>query len=124
MNAGLALQVALVSAVQRIADLTGVFDGPPPRAQYPYAVVDASTMFDWGHKSAEGREVAVAVTLWDDQPSRLHELSDAVEAAIDEVTTVSDWSLVNFRFQRKRVVRDVAGPWAAALDYRARLLKS
>lgn len=123
MNAGLALQVALVAEIERVAGLTGVFDGPPLRAAYPYVVVDASTMFDWGHKSAEGREIAVAVTLWDDQPSRLHELSDAVEAAVNEVNNVSEWSLVNLRFQRKRVVREVAGPWAARLDYRARLLK-
>lgn len=123
MNAGLALQVALVAEIERVSGLTGVFDGPPLRAAYPYVVVDASTMFDWGHKSAEGREIAVALTLWDDQPSRLHELSDAVEAALNEVDNVSGWSLVNLRFQRKRVVREVAGPWAAALDFRARLLK-
>ena len=38
---------------------------------------------DWSHKSGEGREVLVAITLWDDQPVRLHELADAVEAAVE-----------------------------------------
>lgn len=124
MSPGLALQEALVALMEQVAGLNGVFDGPPPRAAYPYVVVDASTEFDWGHKSAEGREIAVAVTLWDDQPSRLHALSEAVHGAVDGVTTVPGWSLVNFRFQRTRVIRSVAGPWAMASDYRARLLKN
>ena len=32
--------------------------------------LDATTETDWGHKSAAGREVLVAITVWDDEPVR------------------------------------------------------
>ncbi|HVL29321.1 MAG TPA: hypothetical protein VM326_01220 [Sphingomicrobium sp.] len=32
------------------------------------------------------------------------------------------WQLASIAFLRRRIVRDVAGPWAAAMDFRARLL--
>jgi hypothetical protein len=34
------------------------------------------------------------------------------------------WELVNLQLVRRRVVRDVTGPWAAAIDFRARMLAS
>jgi hypothetical protein len=109
-------------ALNGIGDLTGVFDGPPARAAYPYAAIDATTETDWGHKSAAGREVLVAITLWDDEPVRLHSLADAAELAVSSVTDPAGWELVNLLLVRRRVVRDVAGPWAAAIDFRARML--
>ncbi len=122
MSAGGALQVALAAGLDAISELTGVYDGPPARAPFPYAAIDAGTETDWGHKSGEGREVLVAVTLWDDQPARLHSLADAVEAAVLGAGDVEGWDLVSLRLIRRRIVRDVAGPWAAAVDFRARLL--
>lgn len=107
-----------------IKELTGVYDGPPARAPFPYAVVDAGTELDWGHKSGAGREVLVAITLWDDQPSRLQHLADKAETALGGLKGVEAWQLVSFRFAKRRFVRDVSGPWAAALDYRARLLSN
>ncbi len=100
-----------------------MFDGPPARAAFPYAAIDAGTESDWSHKSGDGREVLVAVTLWDEQPARLHALADAVEAAVRGARARSTgWQLVTLRLVRRRMVRDVAGPWAAAIDFRARLL--
>lgn len=122
MSAGAALQTAIASALNAVAGLTGVFDGPPARAAYPYAAIDATTEIDWGHKSAVGREVMVAVTVWDDQPVRLHQLADAVETGVYSVVDPDQWELVNLQLIRRRVVRDVAGPWAAAIDFRARML--
>ena len=122
MSAGGALQSGIASALGGIGDVTGVFDGPPARAAYPYVALDATTETDWSHKSGDGREVMVAVTVWDDQPVRLHALADAVEAAIETLGAVSGWQLVTMRLVRRRVVRDVAGPWAAAVDFRARML--
>jgi len=66
----------------------------------------------------------VAITLWDDQPARLHELADSVEAAVDSLPPIAGWQLVNMQLVRRRVVRDVAGPWAAAVNFRARVLVS
>jgi hypothetical protein len=53
---------------------------------------------------------------------RLHELADAAEAAVSALGGVAGWQIASLRLLRRRVVRDVAGPWAAALDFRARLL--
>lgn len=122
MSAGGALQTAIAAALGGLDALTGVFDGPPARASFPYAALDATTETDWGHKSGAGREVLVAITLWDDQPVRLHEIADSVEAAMQALPAISGWQLVTMRLMRRRVLRDVAGPWAAAIDFRARML--
>ena len=122
MSAGGALQTAIATALTGVAELTGVFDGPPARAAYPYAAIDATTETDWGHKSGAGREVLVAITLWDDQPVRLHGLADAVEEKVKALSDADGWELVNLQLVRRRVLRDVAGPWAAAIDFRARML--
>jgi hypothetical protein len=122
VSAGGALQSAIAAALANVQDLTGVFDGPPARAAYPYAALDATTETDWSHKSGDGREVLVAITLWDDQPVRLHQLADEVEAEVQRLSGIFGWELVTMRLLRRRVVRDVAGPWAAAIDFRARML--
>jgi hypothetical protein len=124
MSAGGALQAAMASVLAAEPRLTGVYDGPPARAAFPYAVIDAGSESDWSHKSGSGREVLVAVTLWDEEPARLAEISDRVEALAAEPGTVSGWRLVTMRMLRRRTVRDVAGPWAVAIDFRARLLSA
>ena len=122
MSAGGALQTAIAAALSGVDGLIGVFDGPPARASYPYAALDATTESDWGHKSGDGREVLVAITVWDDEPVRLHELADQVESQLAGLPAVDGWQLVTMRLVRRRVIRDVAGPWAAAIDFRARML--
>jgi hypothetical protein len=122
VSAGAALQTALAKSLANIRDLTGVFDGPPARAAFPYAAIDASLETDWSHKSGSGREVMVALTVWDDQPARLQQLADAAEAKAIAVKVSGGWSLVTLRMIRRRTIRDVAGPWATAIDFRARLL--
>jgi hypothetical protein len=122
MSAGAALQAALAAAIGAVGELTGVFDGPPARAAYPYAAIDASTESDWSHKNGAGREVLVAVILWDDQPARLQVLSDAVEAKVLATAVDVGWQLVSLNLIRRRTIRDVAGPWATAVDFRARML--
>ena len=122
MSAGGALQSAIAAALGEIEELTGVYDGPPARAAFPYAAIDATSESDWSHKSGTGREVLVAITVWDDQPVRLHALADAVEAAVSGLSAINGWQLVTMRLVRRRVVRDVTGPWAAVVDFRARML--
>lgn len=116
------MQAALSAALAGNSRLTGIYDGPPARANFPYVVIDAGSESDWSHKSGEGREVMVALTLWDEAPARLAELADAVEAMALAIGEVDGWHLVSTRLLRRRTVRDVAGPWAAAIDFRARLL--
>ncbi len=122
MSAGGALQTALTGALGGEARLTGIYDGPPARAAFPYAVIDAGNESDWSHKNGEGREVLVALTVWDEEPVRLAELADAVERLAAGVNATDGWQLVSMRLLRRRTVRDVAGPWAAVVDFRARML--
>jgi len=122
MSAGATIQAALATSIGGVAELTGVFDGPPARATFPYAAIDASTETDWSHKSGRGREVLVAVTLWDDQPARLQSLADEIEARVLAIAVNGQWQLVSLSLVRRRTIRDVAGPWATAIDFRARLL--
>lgn len=122
MSAGGALQTAVAAALSGVSELTGVFDGPPARVAYPYVALDATTETDWSHKTGEGREVMLAITLWDDQPVRLHGLADAIEASLQALPAIDGWQLVTMRLVRRRVIRDVAGPWAGAIDFRARML--
>jgi len=122
VSAGAALQTAIARSLGMIKGLMGVFDGPPARASYPYVALDATTETDWSHKSGNGREVLVAVTLWDDQPVRLHAFADLVEAGLQDLDILDAWQLVTMQLVRRRIVRDVAGPWAAAIDFRARML--
>ena len=118
------MQQAIALRLAALSELSGVYDGPPARAAFPYVAIDAGSESDWGHKSGEGREVMVATTLWDEQPARIHPLADALEAAVLGTRVVDGWQLVSLRLVRRRIVRDVAGPWAAAVDFRARLLRS
>lgn len=122
MSAGAVLQAAVAAALVQVSDLTGVFDGPPARATFPYAAIDAGTETDWSNKSGVGREVMLALTLWDDQPARLQAIADLAEQAVAALSAVEVWQLVNIRLVRRRTLRDVAGPWATAIDFRARLL--
>ena len=122
MSAGGALQAALAAVLGGEARLTGIYDGPPPRAAFPYAVIDAGSESDWSHKNGEGREVLVGLTLWDEEPARLAELADAAERLAAGVRQTTGWQLVSMRLVRRRTVRDVAGPWAAVVDFRARML--
>lgn len=122
MSAGGAIQAALADALASEGRITGIYDGPPARAGFPYAVIDAGSESDWSHKNGEGREVLVALTIWDEEPARLAELADAAEALAGGVAIAGGWQLVSMRLLRRRTVRDVAGPWATAIDFRARLL--
>lgn len=121
MSAGQALQASLVARLQSLTELSGIYDGPPARAPYPYLVVDCGVEQDWGAKDLRGREVTAALTLWDDQPARLQRITDAIEVVTDQELQPEGWTVVTWRFLRRRTVRDVAGPWAAAVDFRARL---
>lgn len=122
MSAGATVQAALAQSLATIGELTGVFDGPPARAAYPYASIDASLETDWSHKTSSGRQVLVAVTVWDDEPARLQQLADLAEQRVLALTVGDGWQLVTLRLVRRRTLRDVAGPWATAIDFRARLL--
>ena len=65
MMAGDALAEAARQRLAGVKALNGCYDGPPQRATVPFAIVEAGTQSDWGHKSGAGREVRLTLTLRD-----------------------------------------------------------
>lgn len=128
-GAGEALLAAAIGVLNEVPGLGGVYPGPPLQAAVPYAVADAGFESDWGHKGGRGREVRLAVTLWDkgEQPGRLRGLVDAAESALDELGgPIGVWRLVAMQFLRTRIVRDGSAKsgstWAGVIEFRARML--
>lgn len=124
------LQAAIVAQLRAhpgLQDLTGVYDGPPPRAAFPYAAIAEGLVSDWSTKTEPGREVRFAVTLWDDGEgaARLHALMAEAEAAIAALPrNLGAWRIASLVFTRGLVARDPAGPWAGLVEHRIRLLQN
>lgn len=123
------LQAAVVSALDAhpvlSAQLTGIYDGPPPRADFPYIAIADGLVSDWSTKTAVGREIRLALTIWDDgeEASRLPSLMAHVEAAISAVPRdLTGWRIASSVFLRSVIVRDPAGPWAGLVEHRIRML--
>lgn len=130
MSAAEAVQAALVAALQGHAALanlvSGVFDGPPARAAYPYVAIGEGATLDWSHKSGRGREHRLAITIWDDgeSASGLHGLMGEAETAIEAMARdLAGHRIVSLVFLRSRILRDADGPWAGLIEYRARTLE-
>jgi hypothetical protein len=125
-----AVQAAVVTALgghMPIASVvSGIFEGAPMRAAWPYVVIDDGATSDWSHKSGRGREHRIGLSVWDDgeSPVRLHQLMAEVEVAIEGIGAALDGHrLVSLVFLGSRVVRDADGPWAGFVRYRARTLE-
>jgi Protein of unknown function (DUF3168) len=123
------VQEAVVAALQNSAPVmaaaTGVYDGPPARAAFPYVSVGDGLTSDWSSKTAPGREIRVALTVWDDgeQPSRLHGLMSDVEDAVAGVERDLDgWRVASVVFLRSFIARTPGGPWAGLVEYRVRVM--
>jgi hypothetical protein len=130
LGAGETVSARAVAALKAIGGL-GVYDAPPLQAAAPYAVVEIGPESDWSHKSGEGRELRLALTLWDrgERPVRLRALTRAAEAALEGIEGESQadgWQLVSLHFLRERAVPPRAPApnalTASVVEYRARLL--
>ena len=128
-DAVLAVQAAAVAALQvhpvLAVELTGIYDGPPPRAAFPYISVADGLVSDWGTKTEAGREIRLALTIWDDgeEASQLHGLMGHVEDAVAAMARdLPGWHVASNVFLRSLVVRDPAGPWAGLVEFRVRVL--
>ncbi|RRQ51671.1 DUF3168 domain-containing protein [Sphingorhabdus wooponensis] len=124
-----AVQAAAVAALSAhpvlAAQLSGIYDGPPPRAAFPYLAVTDGLVSDWSTKTQQGREVRLAFTIWDDgeAATRLADLMGHVDDALRAIPRdVPGWRIASLVFLRSFVVRDPAGPWAGLVEHRVRLL--
>jgi hypothetical protein len=123
------LQTAVVAALEAhpalSAALSGVYDGPPPHADYPYISIADGLVSDWSSKTALGREIRLALTVWDDgaEAARLHDLIGHVEDAVAALPRdLPGWRIASCVFLRSLIARDPAGPWAGLVEYRVRVL--
>jgi Protein of unknown function (DUF3168) len=128
-DAVMILQAAAIAALQShpvlANELSGVFDMPPPLAEFPYVSVADGLSNDWSTKTEVGREIRLALTLWDDgeEPTRLQQLSGHIEDAIAALPQdLSGWRIASCVFARQLVSRDPVGPMAALIEYRVRML--
>ena len=123
------LQAAAIAALSAhpvlTTQLSGIYDGPPPRAAFPYVAVTDGLTSDWSTKTATGREIRLAFTVWDDgeAATRLADLMGHVDDAILAIPRdLPGWRIASLVFLRSIVVRDAAGPWAGLVEHRVRLL--
>ena len=118
--------VATLAAYQPLDDLvSGIYDGPPPRAVFPYIALATGASLDWSHKNGTGRELSLALTVHDDgeTAARLHRVMALVEEAMAVgLADPDDWQIVTFDFRRTRILRSAVSPWSGLLEYRARVL--
>lgn len=122
MSALEAVQSALVSLLDEIAP---VYDGAPPRAAFPYILIGGSPVTDWSTKTQAGREIRLALTIWDDgeEAESLRTLMIAVEAAIDGFPrNLPGWRVASLVFLRSLISRVPDAPSAAIIEYRVRIL--
>jgi len=123
-----AVQAALLAALKAHPVLptlvTGIYDGPPPRAAYPYIVVSDSMSIDWSTKTVRGREVSLIVTLWDEArgPHGMRETMSLIEDAVQAIPTMlNGWQITTINFIRSRILRTNAGPWSGLVEHRVRV---
>ncbi len=128
-DAAVILQKAVVAALEAhpvLSDsIKGVYDGPPPYASFPYISIDDGQISDWSTKTFIGREVRLALTIWDDgdEASLLHQLMGHVEDAIAALPRdLQGWRIASNIFLRQLIARDAAGPWAGLVEFRIRML--
>ena len=117
-----ALQAALVTL---LADIAPIYDGAPPRATFPYIVISDSPVTDWSTKTEQGREIRLALTIWDDgeEAESLRTLMIAVEAAMDGFPRdLPGWRVASLVFLRSLISRDPGTPSAALIEYRVRII--
>jgi Protein of unknown function (DUF3168) len=130
MKAEADVQAAVVAALSDapgiVGIVSGIFDDPPPHATYPYITIADGVVTDCNTKTARGRELRIAITIWDDGEihARLHALVTAVETAMATLPRdLPGWRIASLVFLRSLVVRDSAGSWAELVEYRIRILE-
>ena len=126
-----AVQQQLVARLNAHTELTGlvsgIFDGPPPLADFPYIALATGASLDWSHKGGIGRELSLALTIHDDgdTAARLHRAMALVEEALEPgLDDPPGWQIVTFDFRRTRILRSAVSPWSGLIEYRARALRA
>jgi hypothetical protein len=115
MNVALSVQQAVVAALGGVAGLSGVFDGPPPDAAAPYAVIGPDLVTDRGHSGGRAHEVRFLVTIWDDRAggARLRGLVGRAVAALTAMTGNRDGQRIVLSRLLRATVEGADAGWRA-----------
>jgi hypothetical protein len=122
-----ALEAVQAALVTLLADIAPVYDGAPPRAAFPYIVISDSPVTDWSTKTEQGREIRLALTIWDngEVAQALRFLMVTVEAAMDNFPRdLPGWHVASLIFLRSLISRAADGPSVALIEYRVRVLET
>lgn len=126
MGAAAAVQRAGVAAIERSTRLP-VFDGVGMREVFPYMVLSETATVDWGVKGAEGREVRLGFTVWDEpgRMMRIEKMMSAAERQIGKLSGVLEggWTVAGVALIRTLVERGADGPWAGMVEHRVRVTR-
>ena len=124
-----AVQTAAIAALEThpglSAALMGVYDGVPPLSPFPYISIADGLVSDWSTKTAVGREVRLALTVWDDgeDATQLHSFMGHVEEAVAAMARdLPGWRIASTVFLRSLIARDPAGPWAGLVEHKVRVM--
>jgi len=127
MIAATALRRAIIAAIRAdegtAALITGIFSTAPPGQSYPYVTFASHVVTDASHKSGEGKEHRLQLSVWDDAPDalRLARAMAAVEQALQAMPVALDgYRLTIFRFVRSQIIRDPLGVDQGIIAFRAR----
>ncbi|WP_022682164.1 DUF3168 domain-containing protein [Sphingobium bisphenolivorans] len=130
MSAEVAVRAALIEALRAdsalMSGLNGLFDGRPGRASEPYAVVGDCLGNDWGAKDVDGRELTLAIQLYDvgERPERLGALLALIDLVVRDVGAGAEWRVISARLVRSRVARTgTRDGWQGVADYRLRVVR-
>jgi Protein of unknown function (DUF3168) len=128
-DAVIAVQGAAVAALEAhpalAGALSGVYDGVPARAAFPYISIAGGLVSDWSTKTETGREVRIAITIWNDDQdaTQLHALMGHAEDALAAMARdLPGWRVASCVFLRSLIARDQAGPWSGLIEQRVRVL--
>lgn len=126
-EAGLALQKALyaaLSASNAASLVSGIFDGPPVGAVFPYITIGPDLVSDASTKTETRREHRLAVTVWaaTGAVSAVKPVMAAVEAAVLAMPKMlGGYRLVTSDFLRSFTRADPAGGLVSGTcEFRAR----
>lgn len=118
-----ALQTAIVARLEERSSLAGTFNDVPARASFPYVVVNCGDESKWNCIGRTGREIALQLVIWDDEPARLIELENEVEKLAFSVRTSSPWHLSSLVLRGKQRSRQPGHAGSCEIAFRARVIE-
>lgn len=112
-----ALQRSIYQTLSNAPELTsrlggeGIYDNPPPAAEFPFITIGQSVNQDWSTGTEDGNEHSVTLHIWSraDSALEVHEITQLVRDLLhDQAISLDDHYLINLRheFSQARIDPD------------------